>query len=327
MEISNYLNHIEKIKKSSTIHTGDIMNLKENLSIFLKATCNEKVLYTAITQNNVESFIDKNFDQPHQHSHFEIMYVLSGSLTNYIEDKVVRYQAGDGCLMNTNVIHYEVPDPDCTVIFINFSPELFKAIYKDLSSELTGSVFQFLVDNLNEVGLSKRSYIEFSNLKFLKNSAFLDSVNSLQIELLSDKPGAAFFHCGLLLRILDSLQNPYYFGTRILNLDLSKEEFLVTRIYNYIKNHEGVVRRKDMSSLFHYNQDYLSRLVKKHTGNTITDLANTIRLESVKEKLDSTTFSVKKISELSGFASESHFFQYFKKATNMTPSEYRNRSK
>ncbi|NLM66100.1 MAG: AraC family transcriptional regulator, partial [Enterococcus sp.] len=277
----------------------------------------------AITPNQVTSFVDANFDVPHQHEHFELMYVLSGSLTNYIENKVVRYYAGDGCLMNPNVLHYEVPSSDCLVVFVNFSKQLYKAIFDDQKTELNGKVFQFLNNNLNDLGISKRSFIEFSDLKFKKNNIFIDLIDNLQLELLSTQPGRAFFHCGLLLRILDTLQNPNQFGTKIMNLDLNKEEFLVTRIMNYISNHEGVVKRKDIADNFHYNEDYLAKLVKKITGTSISNLAHEVRLQSIKEKLLNTSLSINKISQLSGFASESHFFQYFKKATNSTPSEYR----
>ena len=54
------------------------------------------------------SILSNNGNRPlHHHEHLEIMYVLSGSVTHKIEDKVYTYQSGQCCLMNKNIKHCE----------------------------------------------------------------------------------------------------------------------------------------------------------------------------------------------------------------------------
>lgn len=67
---------------------------------------------------------------------------------------------------------------------------------------------------------------------------------------------------------------------------------------------------------------YLSQIVHQSSGKHAKGLLEDYRLNEAKSLLKSQKFNVNEISEMLSFATPSHFCQYFKKKTNMTPLQY-----
>lgn len=92
----------------------------------------------------------------------------------------------------------------------------------------------------------------------------------------------------------------------------------------WIKNH--YYRHFDISELAEYigyNADYLSTVFKKHTGISITQYTNKLRIKAAKTFLASFGTSVKETAYSCGFADEKYFVRVFKQYEGITPSEYR----
>ena len=62
---------------------------------------------------------------------------------------------------------------------------------------------------------------------------------------------------------------------------------------------------------------------KKLTGTTLTQYINSVRIESAKNLLTSTDFTLKEIAFYCGFFDEKYFFKVFKQYEDMTPSEFK----
>ena len=69
---------------------------------------------------------------------------------------------------------------------------------------------------------------------------------------------------------------------------------------------------------------YLSTTVKKMTGKTLTDIISNLVIHDAKAKLRSTGLSIQEISDSLNFSDISSFGKYFKRYTEMTPTQYRN---
>lgn len=67
---------------------------------------------------------------------------------------------------------------------------------------------------------------------------------------------------------------------------------------------------------------YLSQIVHQSSGQHAKTLLEDYRLNEAKSLLKSQKYNVNEVSEMLSFASPSHFCQYFKKKTNMTPLQY-----
>lgn len=99
---------------------------------------------------------------------------------------------------------------------------------------------------------------------------------------------------------------------------------LISTIQNYItKNISGDVSLTKIGEVVVRNPSYLSRLYKKLTGQGLSNYINDVRLEKSKELLEQDQLKVHEIAVELGLYSSQYFHRFFKKATNLTPQEYR----
>lgn len=69
---------------------------------------------------------------------------------------------------------------------------------------------------------------------------------------------------------------------------------------------------------------YLSQVVKEQTGRPASEVIKQYVTTECKALLSSTTMSIQQIADTLNFPSQSVFGKYFKRATGMSPREYRN---
>lgn len=96
------------------------------------------------------------------------------------------------------------------------------------------------------------------------------------------------------------------------------------RAIEYIqKNLTESINNQDVAKFVGVNSDYLSRLLKKETGLTLSQYIALKKCETAKYMLENSSATCTQISAFLGFASCSHFITRFKKFIGMTPEEYR----
>ncbi|MGF2054717.1 AraC family transcriptional regulator [Vagococcus fluvialis] len=290
------------------------------LTMYFKRKLNNQILYTRIKDGTITSFEYKEFQRMHKNQDFELMYVLQGTLTNIIEDKEYICQSGEGCLLNTQISHTEELTENCYVLFLDISKEFLTNIFLDHSDD--GVVFNFLRENLKTETIWKRSYLKFSKSSPYPNEAFTNILDFLQQELSTTKIGYQIFQQGLVLRLLAALENKNAFNIHRNDLDTSKEDHLVNQLIHLIENHFGNISRAKIEVNLHYNAEYLNRLLKKHTGKTITTYAKDVRLAKAQQLLTTTNHTIESISKHLGFANDTYFYYFFKKQTSLSPKEY-----
>jgi AraC-like DNA-binding protein len=97
----------------------------------------------------------------------------------------------------------------------------------------------------------------------------------------------------------------------------------IQRVKDYIGgNLGGDVSLSKLASVAHFNPKYLSKLFGEQEGVNLSDYIADKRLDLAKALLA----EGKKMQEIAGavgFLSASYFTRFFKKATNMTPNQYR----
>lgn len=106
---------------------------------------------------------------------------------------------------------------------------------------------------------------------------------------------------------------------------LNKTAYTVKEIEEWI--HANCIDKlsiHDIAMHFGYNVNYLSALFKRHTGYSLNKYIYISRISIAKQMLLNSSDPIKKIAGSSGFSDEKQFMKVFKKAENMTPSQYRN---
>jgi AraC-like DNA-binding protein len=121
-----------------------------------------------------------------------------------------------------------------------------------------------------------------------------------------------------LLEIMDDLSN---------KKGSSRRDEIVTEIVEYVKNHlhDPLLTIDEISEHVSLSTRYIRQLFKEVFETTLSDYIMEERINRVKGLLETTDWTVTDIGERSGFQTKSNFFTTFKKATGMTPSQYRDK--
>lgn len=102
------------------------------------------------------------------------------------------------------------------------------------------------------------------------------------------------------------------------------DDIRMLHIKNWVKANMSVhLRVTNIAEAFGLTPQYLSKLFKKQTGETLITYINQQKIKVARELLLRTTLSIKQISIFSYFKNEKQFFFQFKKLTGATPSHYR----
>lgn len=304
-------------------NNGPEISTNTPLSIFYKQKTKKKVLYTMVQNGKFNIFEADDYQQMHRDRDFELMYVLKGKLTNYLEDRVFSFCAGEGCLLNPQMKHTEKLQDNCSVVFINLSETLLKQLLSDIDT--SGTVFSFLQHNLDDQNSWQRNYLQFHIQAQNSDKSLRIILDSLQQEITTVKLGSNYLQQGLILRLLSELQDKHHFQVTTNLLDYSKKDYLVDQIMTLIESHTGNITRKDLEEKLHYNAEYLNRIFKEQTKKTLTSYSQEVRVHKAQELLTTTELTVQVIAEKLGFSSETYFYHYFKRHVQLSPNTYRQR--
>ncbi len=100
---------------------------------------------------------------------------------------------------------------------------------------------------------------------------------------------------------------------------------VVQQVQRYIiKNIDQDLSRDMIANHVFLNPDYLSRILKKETGYSVSDYVVNERMKLAKELLTETSIPVSTIAASVGHTNFSHFARIFKKHAGLGPTEYRN---
>ncbi|MBS5388684.1 MAG: helix-turn-helix domain-containing protein [Clostridiales bacterium] len=257
----------------------------------------------------------------HKHDFLELAYAFKGNFTQHINNTSVHAPEGSLILLDTNVVHSIEPvDKDTIVINIlmrrnYFTDKLMKRFSKDnriaafivsaiYKTRLNGSYLFFPLP----YGTKVRSYIEDVLLELKhKDLGSQEYITSLMVILFT-----------LLTRELNC-QNKYLSDVHGSRDPLSS----VLNILYYIYENYMDISLEDTAMYFHFHPNYLTRLLKKHTGKSFINIIIELKLEKAVSLLLNTTLSIQKISETSGFGNLNHFYTCFEKKYGCTPKEFR----
>lgn len=95
------------------------------------------------------------------------------------------------------------------------------------------------------------------------------------------------------------------------------------KVYLQARLQDPLLAAEDVADHISLSVKYARRLFQDIQGVTLSGYLLDLRIRKVKELLVTTSLPVAEIGEQSGFLTRSHFFTAFKKATGMTPSQYR----
>ena len=101
---------------------------------------------------------------------------------------------------------------------------------------------------------------------------------------------------------------------------------LLIDVANYIYHHiSEPIKTEDIANSLYLSRPYLSKKFKEETNENIAEYIIKEKINEAKRLLRYSNKTLTQISSYLGFSSPSHFSRVFKKHTNLSPSEYKNK--
>ncbi|MBS5910344.1 MULTISPECIES: AraC family transcriptional regulator [Paenibacillus] len=256
----------------------------------------------------------------HWHDSVEISYVLSGMIDHiYVDGANYRSQAGDIVLINSNAIH-------------SFS--LSKAEGEERKAVTVLIPYEFIKENDPGNGLISFDCISIweANEQRLRHFAELrELLNDLVAAYLNrDQDLFAPIHLTALSYKLLYVLFKYFKKTNafVPVIDSRKYSERLSLIMGYIKaNYDQNLSLNAIAEVLGLSSEYLARFFVKHTGVTLFQYINAIRLERAFRDLMSTDQPVIQIALHHGFPNEKSFTRVFRQVFQTTPHQYRKENK
>ncbi len=249
---------------------------------------------------------------PHYHNAYELQYFLEGEADFFIRNQIYKARRGDLLFINTFEIHNATYNTDLYErIVVMYKPSLIQSlpsfqppdVFEILDEKFNGTRLVSLPEEMqNKVGPLFETMLE----KFSKNSRYtliyLHSLLSLfltytgehldSVESVNSHPLAPNRKIQDIITYLDSNL------TQNLSLDIISDHFNIDKYH-------------------------LCRFFKKHTGLTIIEYINRMRVIQSEKLLMQNKHSITEICFMAGFNNLTHFERTFKKITGKSPRDYR----
>jgi len=255
----------------------------------------------------------------HAHDFIEIAYVASGKGIHKVGKSHYSISKGDVFIINYNVPHEFIPEPELLVYNCIFTPaflDLALVSSKDFFSISHHFLFSSLFPEekeLESVMVLNHDNLEIEELydkmlrEFLaKDDGYIEILRAYVIELL--------------IIIFRTLKKSSILGDRTEN----NRKQLIEKVMKYMKDkHSKEMKIEELSMMAFLSPSHFCRLFKEYTGLTVSEYSQKLRIEEACRLLKSSDKKVIDVAADVGYRDIKHFNQVFKKIAGKTPRDYR----
>lgn len=252
----------------------------------------------------------------HRHNYVEIMYIVQGSITHYIDGKELVMHKGDVLMLNQHVSH-SIKKAGYEDIGINFIalPEFFEIPLSMLKGQ--NVLAEFIIGALRQ-----KDPVSHYLLFALNENTQIENLMENMIESMLHKEenedivnqysmGLVFLY---LLNHLESLSH---------NSSMDYKETIVQAVLEYINSDCKNANLTKISKDTNQSMTVLSKMIKSKTGFTFQELLQNKRFLTAEHLLLDTNLTIEEIALDIGYENQSYFFKQFKNRYGVTPRQYR----
>ncbi len=270
-------------------------------------------------EDNVMVTKHNRFTLPFLHNHrfFEIMYMLSGSGVQTINQERIEMKAGDILFLAPKITHsVAIFEKKSVMINILVKASTFQNVFLELFKDKS-ILGRFFASSI--YGKSDNDYLLFSAGQ---DWEIKNKILNLFMEVHQRKP---YYN-----RVADCQTEQILWEIiRKFPPDSREKESghnnnrLIVEMLTYIRSHYKDVTLDSISGEFHFCKQYVSKIIKNETGSNFIDILTGIRMDVACKLLVETNLKIADISEMSGYDNSEHFARTFKKNMNCSPNQYR----
>lgn len=266
----------------------------------------EKVEYA---NNSFFTFSHNYYNQDycfesHWHNSIEITYVVKGEKIQRMENEEIVAKTGTLLLVNSGVSHeIDVKKGIEGIVLL-----IDRKFINHVCSNAIGKRFDL------EKNLEVKQKIINILLKIYRNESQENNLIDTYIDIL----------------IIIDLLTKYLIDDKYYIQEKHDDELyeLVIEVINYIdKNYKQKISLNELAALTNYNKSYLSTVFKKKMGISIFEYIKNVRIQHCLDDLKYSDESIVDIALNNGFPNIQAFNRTFKELFQMTPKQYRKKTR
>ena len=252
----------------------------------------------------------------HKHNYVEVIYMYQGHTHHIINGEDVDLKQGELLFLNQNATQ-EILPAEVDDIAVNFIvlPEFFDRTLLMIGEE-ENLLREFIIGCLK----SEEDKVNYLHFKVAEVLPIQNLVENLIWTLMNNQQNNRSINqvtMGLLFLQLMNHTDKVSVGKN------QYEQELTIKLLRYIENHYKDGKLSNLAELLHCDLYWLSRMVKKLTGKTYTELVQTKRLNQAAFLLSTTKLTVADIGMAVGYDNLSYFHRIFQDKFGVSPKGYR----
>lgn len=245
----------------------------------------------------------------HQHTFFELIYILRGTAVRTVADARIPVSAGDYYVTNPYSTHGHDDTQGCEIISCLFLPEYIDRALIDcpsISSLLSNRILRFGVPV--DIPIADRIFHD-------TDGSVRRIIKQMEKEYLDG-------HTGYMELLRCYLTQVLVCAARACETRIPHEA--VTKVMEYLKVHYAQPLCLDtLSQLVGYTPQYLSSLFSDEVGMSIQVFLQRMRVEEACHLLAQTNLSIAEVAAAVGYQDTRHFSKVFRRYQIISPREYR----
>ena len=247
---------------------------------------------------------------------FELIYVVSGTGIQIINNNQFQYRAGNLFLVTPQDIHSFEILTTTKFFFLRFNEYYIKTNSQKGMQETVQRMEYILQNASHRPGC------------ILKNTVDKPLIALLIESVINEQTNQQIYHQKITEQIVNAIIT---IVARNIALKLPKNikeatGETVLEILHYIQ--ENIYNPKQLkaniiSEYFNISLNYLGKYFKKQTGETLQEYISNYKLRLIEARLLNTDMRINEIADELHFSDESHLNKVFRKHKGMNPSEFR----
>ncbi len=268
-------------------------------------------------------------------THFErtsdeyILYLVkNGSL--YIEEDGIKYhlKKGSCIILEPGKRHIGYQASSCDYYYIHFKDSSLQSVHKDSyqrvlnqmimtrQSEITGNCLEYEEHRTTSYIPKVATLQDCSVYNYMLHNAIKDY--SLRFENYRELVGCKLLEFFIRLS-RDYVSSQYALAGSAVEKKSIKSQTLLSYLS---REYANKITREDIEAELEMSYDYLNRIFKEFSGDSIHQHINKIRMNKAMELIETTQLKFSDIAFLVGIDDAYYFSKLFKKHTGMSPTQY-----
>ena len=253
----------------------------------------------------------------HVADHHELVVPVVGKSRIALPDKIVELEPGTVLLIERGVAHSEI------AVELTAPYEVFWFHVRQSSALLTETHFS-PPDRWTPVGpLELSGRVDLENIA----AAIASEVATRGWGWVGCVRGLVHYLCAIAIRRLDRQQVADVHPAQPTPIEADPRTWNIVRgVLEYCEaNYRRGIGLNDVAEALGYSPSYVSRLVTRHLGRSLSEHVLARRMETAKLLLADPQLPVSEVARQVGYSDLAHFSRVFTKTTGLSPKVYRQR--